>query len=490
MGDDHQRRAGKFLPARTAILLNQFTARGWLQSLAAPEFNNYGGEVTAGFDVTIAKPAGSPGAAEILLHHRRQRSATRWRRRQSTAAHSAGPIAIDIDAAKQIKARIKNGSDWSRLIDATFTLPELFPVRITELHYHPADHPGVTDPDDLEFIELLNTGSQTVSLAGVQIAQFAAQPYTFGNGINLAAGERIIVARNPAVFQSVYGNGINLAPVGYATPTSATAASESNCSDRSESCCRTSRTTTSPRGPRRRTATARSLEIIDPLGDPANPANWRASAAIDGSPGAETNLPIPGDYDGNGTVEQSDYSFWRMAFGSTVAAGTGADGNGDGNVDTADYVIWRKNLGMSQAGGASLSLTDDSLPPSDGSTAGATAFDQKPLAPVSRQSDSQVVLFVNLPPSLGSSSAPINGRDKLVGYAPVVAPIVSNLHRWELFVSASRQDNEPSNASSTTMQQPASKSSDAIDFDRTLDCVFDQFAEFESRKSLRGPYTH
>ena len=49
-----------FFPHRTAILLNQFTARGWLQSLAAPEFNNYGGEVMPGFDVTITKPAGSP----------------------------------------------------------------------------------------------------------------------------------------------------------------------------------------------------------------------------------------------------------------------------------------------------------------------------------------------------------------------------------------------------------------------------------------------
>ena len=94
-----------------------------------------------------------------------------------------GPFTVDIDVAKQIKARIKNGTTWSPIIDATFTLPDVFPVRITELHYHPADHPGVSDPDDLEFIELLNTGSQTVSLAGVQIAQFATTPYTFGTAL-------------------------------------------------------------------------------------------------------------------------------------------------------------------------------------------------------------------------------------------------------------------------------------------------------------------
>ena len=229
--------------------------------------------------------------------------------------------------------------------------------------------PGVTDPDDLEFIELLNTGSQTVSLAGVQLAQFATPPYTFGSGINLAAGERIVVARTPAVFQSVYGTGIQLAPVGYAD------ANLSNGGERLQligpfgellqdfTYDDIAPWPTSPDGG------GRSLEIIDPLGDPANPANWRASAAIDGSPGAEGNLPIPGDYDGNGTVEQSDYSFWRMNFGSTVPAGTGADGNGDGSVDAADYVIWRKNLGMSPAGGAALSSIEDSLQPVDGSTA-------------------------------------------------------------------------------------------------------------------------
>src|SRR4029079_17107323 len=132
------------------------------------------------------------------------------------AVHSAGPVTVDIDAAKRIKARIKNGSEWRALIDSTYTLPDVYPVRITELHYHPADGAGVADSDDMEFIELFNTGNQTVSLAGVQITQFATTPYTFGN-INLAAGQRIIVARTPAVFQSVYGSGLNVAPLGYAT---------------------------------------------------------------------------------------------------------------------------------------------------------------------------------------------------------------------------------------------------------------------------------
>jgi hypothetical protein len=52
-------------------------------------------------------------------------------------------------------------------------------------------------------------------------------------------------------------------------------------------------------------------------------------------------LSLLGDYDSNGAVEQADYVAWSQAYGSNVAAGTGADGNGDGFVDAADYSVWR-----------------------------------------------------------------------------------------------------------------------------------------------------
>jgi hypothetical protein len=349
-----------FFPQRTAILLNQFAARGWLQSLAAPEFNHYGGEVSSGFDVTIAKPAGSPGAAEIYYTTDGSDPRLAGGAANPTAMHSEGPVSIDIDSAIRVKARIKNGSEWSALIDAIYTLPELHPVRITELHYHPADHPGVTDPEDLEFLELMNTGSDPVSLAGMQIAQFAAVPYIFSSGINLAAGQRIIVARNPAVFQSVYGTSINLAPTGFG------GANLSNGGERitlfgpfGETLQDFTYHDTAP-WPTSPDGGGRSLEIIDPLGDPTDPANWRASATPGGSPGTGGAPSIPGDYDGNGTVEPNDYDRWRSTYGSTTTAGTGADGNGNGFIDAADYVIWRKNLSVSQASGSSLVSQDES----------------------------------------------------------------------------------------------------------------------------------
>ena len=86
-----------------------------------------------------------------------------------------------------------------------------------------------------------------------------------------------------------------------------------------------------------------SLEIVDPMGDPTNPANWRASLYDGGSPG---DSGVQADYDGNNVVDTSDQLAWRGSFGLSVARGTAADGNRDGIVDAADYIVWRNNLAV------------------------------------------------------------------------------------------------------------------------------------------------
>lgn len=46
---------------------------------------------------------------------------------------------------------------------------------------------------------------------------------------------------------------------------------------------------------------------------------------------------LPGDYDRNGTVDQSDYDEWRRQYGTATMSAT-------------DYVVWRKNFGTSLPG--------------------------------------------------------------------------------------------------------------------------------------------
>jgi pectate lyase len=61
---------------------------------------------------------------------------------------------------------------------------------------------------------------------------------------------------------------------------------------------------------------------------------------------------LPGDYNGDGSVDAEDYGVWRSQYG---AAGGPADGNDDGIVDAVDYTVWRNNLGaMAGSGGLAL----------------------------------------------------------------------------------------------------------------------------------------
>jgi cytochrome c peroxidase len=54
-------------------------------------------------------------------------------------------------------------------------------------------------------------------------------------------------------------------------------------------------------------------------------------------------VTLPGDYNGDGVVNTSDYQVWRSNLGD--ASALVADGDGSGVVDAADFVTWRKNLG-------------------------------------------------------------------------------------------------------------------------------------------------
>ena len=65
-------------------------------------------------------------------------------------------------------------------------------LRVAEVHYNPA---GATD--STEFIELVNVSSdQALDLAGVQITDGPETPFVIPAGTTLAAGQRLVIARN------------------------------------------------------------------------------------------------------------------------------------------------------------------------------------------------------------------------------------------------------------------------------------------------------
>lgn len=76
--------------------------------------------------------------------------------------------------------------------------------------------------------------------------------------------------------------------------------------------------------------------------------------------GTAPPLVVQGDYNGDTVVDAQDYSAWKSAFGTTVAAGTGADGNGNGVVDAADYTVWRDSFGSGTGAGGLASVPEPS----------------------------------------------------------------------------------------------------------------------------------
>ena len=81
-------------------------------------------------------------------------------------------------------------------------------LAVTELNYNPA---GSTDAT--EFIELKNVTGATLDLSGCHFDEELGQgiAYTFASGVQLTPGARILVVRDAAAFNAMYGAGLPVA---------------------------------------------------------------------------------------------------------------------------------------------------------------------------------------------------------------------------------------------------------------------------------------
>ena len=68
---------------------------------------------------------------------------------------------------------------------------------------------------------------------------------------------------------------------------------------------------------------------------------------------------MEGDYNGNGTVDATDYTVWRDTLGASVTAGQGADGNSNGTIDAGDYDFWRARFGNTVPGSGSSAVVPE-----------------------------------------------------------------------------------------------------------------------------------
>ena len=104
-----------------------------------------------------------------------------------------GPIALTESVL--VKARTYDQGQWSALAEAFYSVGSIGDtLRITELMYHPID-------PNTEFIELQNTGDQTINLNRVTFTQ--GIHFTFPD-LRLAPQRSVLVVRNLDVFKAKY----------------------------------------------------------------------------------------------------------------------------------------------------------------------------------------------------------------------------------------------------------------------------------------------
>ncbi len=222
-----------------------------------------------------------------------------------TALVYSGPILIDRNVRLFARARdlakkqsggppTASSTPWSSpTVGAYFTaVPQLL---VTEINFHPVAPLGATNPpSEYEFIEIKNAGAEPVELAGMVLS--GGVSFTFaarGPVARLPSGERLLLVKNQAAFQQAYPALANIA--------GQYAGSLANGGDRL--------VLRGPLGERIFDFTFKDSwqRVADGLGftltladegiSPAalgDESNWRASAAVGGSPGLPDARPVPG----------------------------------------------------------------------------------------------------------------------------------------------------------------------------------------------------
>lgn len=179
-------------------LIARLQAANLFPAIAAPQFSQFGGAVSNGFTLGITH---TNTAGQIYFAADGSDP-----REYGTSAIAGGAQAyaapIPINAPTLVRARVYNGGNWSPLVEAVFYPPQdLSKLALTEIMYNPPAL-GANTGSSLEFLELKNTGTNTLNLSGLMFT--SGITFTFTNGTALAPGQFFVLARNAAAFTSKY----------------------------------------------------------------------------------------------------------------------------------------------------------------------------------------------------------------------------------------------------------------------------------------------
>jgi hypothetical protein len=186
-----------YFPSNLAIAATRFRNAGLYPSLGTPLFSQFGGNVPTNFQLNIthtnvggiifytvdgSDPRGPGGVFG------------------NTAQFYSQPVPIT--SPTLVRARVNNGANWSALVEAQFFTPQdLSKLHVSEIMYNPPMF-GTNDGDEVEFLELKNSGTNVLDLSGLSFSK--GIQFAFSNETQLGSGQFFVLARNAALFAAKY----------------------------------------------------------------------------------------------------------------------------------------------------------------------------------------------------------------------------------------------------------------------------------------------
>ncbi|MDE0819742.1 MAG: CotH kinase family protein [Opitutales bacterium] len=314
------------------------------QSSPPPLLNQQGGKVADGFQPTVTPTDGG----QVYFTTDGSDPRMRGGAVASTAKAHPDESVILPGAVATVRTRSLNNGVWSALNEAIFIVEGAIAtssnLKLTEIHYHPAieteaeSAAGYT-ASDFEFLEVHNSSDQSIEIKGVTIAQ--GKPFdqlTLGPGL-LPADAYGVLVRNLAAFQvrypdvpsasilSEWGSGrlSNGGETILATGADGQTILEVSFQDGDS---------TDPLNlwPREPDGQGPSLVPSGAGADPSDPAWWKASSKIGGSPG------------GPDTVVVDPFENWKSThfnaeqLTDSSISGEDADPDGDRLSNQSEYI--------------------------------------------------------------------------------------------------------------------------------------------------------
>ncbi|MFI4860514.1 MAG: lamin tail domain-containing protein [Phycisphaerales bacterium JB063] len=344
-----------FLAMRTEIFIDQLRNAGLYSTIEAVTWNQRGGIIDNTTGIELSAPIGNiyytlDGSDPRIIGGASSPNAIQY---------TGGPIVLNENAT--ITARVRHLGVWSAIDQADFVIADTAAdannLRITEVHYNPQGPnaselaAGYTDGEQFEFIELLNTSNQSISLNGVQLARTVANgerngiAFTFGL-TTLAPGERIVVVSDLDAFTQRYGGGIHIA--GQYEGNLANSGEQLKLVDAQGSTIQQFTYDDADNWPQTPDGEGPSLVAINTQGDYNAGNNWKASTATHGTPGSAEAQSLPGDINGDGFVGAQDLDQLLALWGDDAASSpeaNAADLDASGTVGSGDLSIVIANFG-------------------------------------------------------------------------------------------------------------------------------------------------